>query len=409
MDMTVPDRLHTDVVVIGAGPAGLCFARSLVGTGLRVLVVERLPESTLADPPFDGREIALTHRSVRLLQQLDVWPRIPDAEIAPLRDACVHDGISGPVMHLDSRDGGLQQLGYLVPNHLIRRAAYEAVKDSAQVTLLTDMQVAGLRTDDRGAELQLADGRSIDARLVVAADSRFSDSRRAMGIGAALHDFGKTMLVCRMAHEHPHDQIAREHFDYGATIALLPLPGNCSSVVLTQTARRIEALQQADPADFAREIEQRLRHRLGAMELVSTRHSYPLVAVWAERFVATRYALIGDAAVGMHPVTAHGFNLGLLGADTLAAAIARAAAQGGDIGNARLLSDYESRHRRAGRPLYLATNAIVGLYTDDRLPARIARRAVLRIGQRVAPLRKALVAGLSEAAPARPATDIAGR
>jgi 2-polyprenyl-6-methoxyphenol hydroxylase-like FAD-dependent oxidoreductase len=116
-------------------------------------------------------------------------------------------------------------------------------------------------------------------------------------------------------------------------------------------------------------------------------HSYPLATVWSHHFAATRAALIGDAAVGMHPVTAHGFNLGLRSAVDLATRVARAAERGKDIGGTHLLRGYETGHRAAAAPLFAATEIITGLYTDDRAPARVARPILLRAAARVSPVR----------------------
>jgi 2-polyprenyl-6-methoxyphenol hydroxylase-like FAD-dependent oxidoreductase len=132
------------------------------------------------------------------------------------------------------------------------------------------------------------------------------------------------------------------------------------------------------------------------MRPLSSRHVYPLVAVYARRFAAPRFALVGDAAVGMHPVTAHGFNYGLRGQHVLAGLIAGAVANKGDIGAPALLLRYERAHRLATRPFYLATNATARLYTDDSLPARVLRDVVLRIGERLPPVRHMMVAKLME-------------
>jgi 2-polyprenyl-6-methoxyphenol hydroxylase-like FAD-dependent oxidoreductase len=122
------------------------------------------------------------------------------------------------------------------------------------------------------------------------------------------------------------------------------------------------------------------------MSLASERYAYPLVAVYPSRFVSRRYAVIGDAAVGMHPVTAHGFNLGLVGQDTLAGLVRAAHTRGADIASDEVLQRYDRAHRRATLPLFLATNAIVRLYTDDSPPARLVRGALLGAASRVAPI-----------------------
>ena len=393
--------MECDVVVVGAGPAGLSFAAALGGTGLRIAVVERLDAAVLADPPFDGREIALTHRSVGHLEAIGAWAHIPAEHVAPMREARVLNGGSSYFMRFDSGRRSGTPLGHLVANHLIRRAVHHAATALPEVTLIAGVAVDGVETTTDGATVRLADGRHLTARLVVAADTRFSELRRRQGIGAEMRDFGRVMMVCRVEHAEPHDEVATEWFDYGQTIAMLPLAGNRSSFILTLPAREMDAVMALDDAGFGTEATRRYRGRLGEMQLVSTRHAYPLVAVYAERFVSTRFALMGDAAVGMHPVTAHGFNFGLRGADALATRIRAAAAAGRDIGGAELLRGYDREHRLATRPTYLATNITAMLYADERLPARLLRDAALRIGNLVPPFRRIITHRLMESGPPR--------
>jgi ubiquinone biosynthesis UbiH/UbiF/VisC/COQ6 family hydroxylase len=386
-----------DILVAGAGPAGLCLARALADTGLTIGLVEVQAEAVLANPPYDGREIALTHLSSQLLRRYGLWERFSPEEISTLRDARVMDGRGQTAMDLHHGDSGKSELGYLVSNHVIRRAAWEATRGQERLSVRTGSKVTGVQVAKDAARVQLAGGETLQARLLVAADSRFSESRRAVGIAATMRDFGKTMLVCRMEHEVDHGQVAVEWFGYGQTVALLPLQGGHScSVVLTLPDQQIRTLLALPESDFAREIERRLDRRLGAMRLDSGRFPYPLVGVYPSRLVATRFAAIGDAAVGMHPVTAHGFNFGLRGIETLAGEIRACLKAGRDFAAETALARFERAHRAATRPLYLVTQAIVALYTNDSPPARIAREILLRVGSRLAPFRKAIVATLAE-------------
>jgi len=362
-----------------------------------VLLVERSPEAALADPAFDGREIALTHRSQALLRELDAWDRIPAGDRAPLREARVLDGASPFALSFAPEGRAGVPLGMLVPNHLIRRALFDAVRGADCATVLAGVAVEAVETSPAGGVLRLADGRQVRARLVVAADTRFSQARRQMGIATTQRDFGKSMLVARVTHEKPHGGIATEWFGHGQTVAMLPLNGDLSSIVLTLPAPAIEAMLAMSPEAFGADVTSRTASRWGAMALAGTRHAYPLVATYAHRFVGTRFALIGDAAVGMHPVTAHGFNLGLGGAHLLGSAIRTAQARGRDIADPGGLLRYEMAHRRASWPLFAATNAIAGLYTDDRSPARLLRGAVLRLGAALPPVRRLVTARLMEA------------
>lgn len=386
-----------NIVVVGAGPAGLCFTRALAGTSRTIALVETQSEAALADPAFDGREIALTHFSANVLREMGIWERFNASDISALRDAKVLNGPSLQGMNIEHRYSGKSELGYLISNHLIRKAAYEAVKTSPNVTLITDTRVSDLRMDSEGGTVLLANGDTLRASLVVAADSRFSSARRAMGISARMYDFGKVMMVCCMEHDEPHEHVAWEWFDYGQTLALLPMNGRRSSVVVTLPNQDIQALLTMEPDAFNSAMAARFAHRLGGMRLASTRHAYPLVAVYADRFVGQRFALVGDAAVGMHPVTAHGFNFGLRSADTLAGGIAMAVRNGTDIAAPALLQAYQRTHRRATLPLYVATHAIAKLYTSESMPSRLLRSAFLSIGERITPFKKFVAATLTGA------------
>lgn len=385
----------TDVAIIGAGPAGLCFAKSLAESGLKVVVLERQTEAALSNPAFDGREIALTHHSVQLMRELGLWERIEPQDISPLRDARVFNGSSLLSLNIGHRDTQQTELGYLISNHLIRKAAYDEVKSSPMITLKTEAQVTGIQSDIKGVQVTLANDEIIQAKLLIGADSRFSETRRAMGIAADMHDFGKTMMVCVMEHAKSHEHTAWEWFDYGQTLALLPMNGLRSSVVITLPPDEMNHLMKIDEDDFNREVSARFKHRLGAMRLVSTRHAYPLVTVYSKRLIGQRFALIGDAAVGMHPVTAHGFNFGLNSVATLSAEIKSALAAGKDIASHSLLIRYEQKHRRDTRPLFLATHAIAKIYASDSPPLRLLRAGVLQIGNRISPFKRAVAGFLA--------------
>ena len=422
---------HFDVLVVGAGPAGLCLAQRLKPMGLRVALVEQASASALAEPAFDGREIALTQHSVGLLKQLGMWQHLPTDAISPLRQARVMDGANPFAMTVSHDDVAVAstqtppaELGFLVGNHHIRRAAFHALNpvvvqkneqksliapdsiefDAPEIDgtwLLTGEVVQAVATSAEGAQVTLAHGQVLRADLLVAADSRHSGTRRALGLAADMHDFGRSMLVCTMTHDEPHHHAAWEWFDYGQTLALLPM-NPCpstgmhrSSVVLTLPASEMLAVEQLGEAAFNTQLQQRFANRLGRMTLVSTRHVYPLVAVYPRRLVGQRLACVGDAACGMHPVTAHGFNLGLKSVEALVAELQRARRLGRALSDAAVLARYERTHWLASRPTYLATQLVAGLFTHESTPARVLRHLAVRAGQRLTPFRRALAASLT--------------
>ena len=391
--------LHSDILVVGAGPAGLSFAAELAGSGLKITLIEKSPLEILQNPPYDGREIALTHLSREIMQRLGMWDLIPKDEIYPLRDAKVLNGQSDYQLHFpqptQARGEPADCLGYLISNHNIRKAAYEVVSKLENVTILTGTGVKEVKTSEDEAQVILENGEVLSGRLLLAADSRFSQTRRQLGISSDMHDYSRTMFVCRMKHTLSNQHTAYECFHYGRTIALLPLEEHLTNTVITVDSDKADTIKKMSPEELAVSVKEQLKGRLGDMELVSTIHNYPLVGMIAQRFYGKRSALIGDAAVGMHPVTAHGFNLGLSSADLLAKLILEAEQRGQDIGAASLLEKYSTKHMLHAQPIYHGTNMLLKLFTNETAPAKILRGLVLRASNNFPPLKKLITKQLT--------------
>lgn len=407
--------MNTDVLIVGAGPAGLSLAISLAHAGLQATVLELQNETQLARPAPDGREIALTHPSVQTLQRLGSWARLHDHEIGTIRDAIVHDGPVGQRSTLDivAAGSGADYLGRIVPNHALRRTAWEVASTTEGVTLITGARVTQVSTYPTHAEVHYTtedqgvrvDAAPLKAPLVVAADSRFSSVRRMLGVGTQMTDFGRSVIVCRLTHTEPHEEKAHECFGYDRTLAILPLQPDpetgellCSAVVTTDSADA-QQLMQLSPEDFAAHVQQHFQDRLGDMQLAGERHIYPLVATYAHRFSGERFALLGDAAVGMHPVTAHGFNLGLSGMERLTACIVSARTAGQDWGKAAVLAPYAQGHHRHAWPIFQGTNTVVKLFTDARPLPRLVRQAIIGVSRNLPPVKAAIVAQLTGRSP----------
>ncbi|MCO1336583.1 5-demethoxyubiquinol-8 5-hydroxylase UbiM [Microbulbifer sp. OS29] len=382
--------MESDVAIVGAGPAGLSLAVMLARKGCRAAVIERQNKTALSAPADDGREIALTHKSYRLLQALGAWQRLCPEEISPLNAAQVIDGNSPATLHF-SQDG-TGPLGYIVSNSAIRRVLYETAVATDNIELICSSTVTAMKLSGGFRQLQFEKGGGVRAPLVVAADSRFSEVRRMAGIGADMCDFGRVAIVGPVRTALGHQGIAREYFRYGSTLALLPLSeeGRSSAVVTVPASLSAQVMAMSD-VDFAAHVSRESASQLGVVEAFGERCCYPLVAVYAHRFSAERFALVGDAAVGMHPVTAHGFNLGLAGADALVRQLDGVNRLYNSAQLARALVRYQALHRLGSRPIYSGTNRVVDLFTDDRLPAKFLRKMVLRISDRFPPIRKAIV------------------
>lgn len=383
--------MNSDIIVIGAGPTGLAFARQFANTNINLTIIEKSPLTVLQDPPYDGREIALTHFSREIMQKLDIWARIPENEIYRLRDAKVYNGKSNYTLHFQepklARGQETDRLGYLISNNNIRRAAYESVACMNNVQLLCGVGVKNVNTHPHNAQIELENGDILTSKLVVAADSRMSQTRRQLGISADLHDFGRTVIVFRTRHTLSNEHTASECFFYGRTLALLPLESHLTNCVITISNTKAHELLDISPEDLVREAQTMLKGKLGEMEIAGSIHTYPLMGVHANRFYTHRAALIGDAAVGMHPVTAHGYNLGLESSVTLAKLILKAHKYQKDIASKTLLEEYNFKHQLHTRPLYHGTNAMINFFTNDSTPIKLLRNAALRISNNLPPLK----------------------
>ena len=381
-----------DVVIIGAGPVGLAMACRLAKVGLNIAIVDKVTELDLSQPEMDGREIALAHRSQQYLSEIGAWQRIAVNDIHRLQDATVMSGASPFTLDFTRNDSNDEPLGYLVANHNIRQALYEQAAAYTNIHIITERKLKSAWTGNA----VLDDGTTLSTQLLIASDSRFSESRRMFGIGAKMKDYGRVMIVCNVEHAKDHNSTARECFLYGKTCAILPLGDKVSSVVITVNANLAQEMLSLSGEQYAQQAEQFISGRLGKMKLITKRFNYPLVGVYSDRFVSRRFALIGDAAVGMHPVTAQGFNMGLQGVDTLANAVIKASNRGTDIGSMRVLQTYEIRHQLHCRPIYEATNAIVKLYTNDHPAAKLVRSATLLLGNKLSPFKNLVARKLTQ-------------
>ncbi len=387
--------MEYDIVIIGGGQAGLSFACSMMETNIKILLVEKRPLELLCDPKPDGREIALTHLSVDILKKMGAWQTIPEDVISPLKEARIFDGNTSSSLNFSSDNSSNSELGYLIPNYKLCKSLYKQLQSASNVEILTDVMVEDVIRQDVFSSVTLSTGKQINTKLVIAADSRFSTIRRKMGIPALIKDFSKVMVVSQMKLEKPHHHIALECFHYGRTVALLPMVGNHASIVMTVTADKADEIAKQSEHEFNSQITQLFKGEFGKMELEGEHFAYPLVGVYSQSLVSHRFALIGDAAVGMHPVTAHGSNLGLRGQDILADTLKEALRVGSDIGAINVLKRYENKQIHITRILYFGTNSIVALFTNDAPIAKQIRKVALKVASHFPPIKHVITRHLT--------------
>lgn len=386
--------LEVDVLIVGGGLVGGTLAAMLAAEGLEVAVVDAEDPKTAARPTADGRVSAIALSSKRLLEAAGLWGDLA-GDAAPIRDIRVAEGHSPFFLHYDSREVGGEPFGYMVENRTLRRAIARRIAGERRIRLLAPVRI---QTLDRGAVAALAvlDRKvgglaRVRGALAVAADGRASRTRRDAGIGVTRRGYDQTAIVCTIRHERPHHFVAHELFQPAGPFAILPMNdhgGHRSAIVWAERPDVAPLMAALDDDAFAREIQRRAGDFLGTIRLDSPRWTYPLSVQFAQRMVAHRLALAGDAAHAMHPVAGQGLNMGLRDVAALAEVLSEAKGLGLDLGSAAVLERY-GRWRRFDNGLMLAmTDTLVRFFSNDIGPIKAARAIGLSAVNRIAPLRR---------------------
>jgi 2-octaprenyl-6-methoxyphenol hydroxylase len=316
-----------DVVIVGGGMVGASFALALRATPLRILLIESVPPDSAAQPSFDERTTALGNGSRQIFETLGVWPAM-SGDASPIRSIHVSDAGRFGVARLDAQEQGIHAFGYVVPNRVIGRALWQALREAPniQVAVPAKLKSATLREDGVLLDVNI-DGVSekVRAAVAVAADGAGSVLRASAGIEAAVEDYDQIAIVVNAATERPHTGEAFERFTASGPLAVLPVTGGGYAVVWAVSPTRAAELIALDEAGFAAELLSAFGWRAGRWTRIGRRNSYPLALTRAEETVSGRVVLIGNAAQALHPVAGQGFNLGLRDAATLAEMLASAA------------------------------------------------------------------------------------
>ena len=338
----------SDIAIVGGGLNGPALALALAQAGFTVTVIDSLPEKTRKNAAFDGRAYALALASQRLLKAIGVWERAGD-NAQPMLDIKVTDGRAGEgpapfFMHFDHAEIEEGPMGYMLEDRFLRRAFLEAMKDQAGITEICDT-VTAQQADNQGVTLTLASGQTLRAGLLIGCDGRKSGTAERAGIKRSGWDYGQTALVCAIAHEKPHNGVAHQFFMPPGPLAILPLPGDRSSIVWSETHEMAAGIHALSDDDYLEVLRPRFGDFLGEISLEGKRFTYPLNLTIANSFVGERLALIGDAAHGMHPIAGQGLNAGLRDIAALAQVLTEARQRGEDIGSSLVLDRYQEWRR----------------------------------------------------------------
>ena len=385
------EHVSVDVVVVGGAMSGLATAAALTSAGLSVAIIDRADPRDAEVARNDVRTTAISLSSRRMLTVLGAWQGVADTA-EPILDIRISDADSRAHMHYDHAEVGDDPMGHIVDNSKLKTSLLGVLEcNPGEVSFLAPATVADLQVGPASAKILLEDGRSVSAPLVVAADGRRSTIRDLAGLRVHELPYHQTSIVETIAHEKPHRNVAHERFLPGGPLALLPLNGQRSALVWTERTSLAKRIAALDDDAFAVALQERFGDSLGKLRPVGPRRSYPLSLTVAEKFIADRVALVGDAAHAIHPIAGQGFNLGLRDVAALAEVVADAVRLGQDPGSAIVLEQYQRRRRFDAMSLIGFTDGLNRLFSNDIAPIRRLRGLGLAITRRIGPLKRAAV------------------
>jgi 2-octaprenylphenol hydroxylase len=380
-----------EIVIIGGGCVGGTLACALAEAGLHVAVVEA--REAVAEWPVDSvdlRVFAITRASERIFRSIGCWDAIERGGVSPFRDMHVWDAGGAGEIHFDCAELGEPTLGYIIEQRVIQAALNARMQSLPMLERLCPAELSGFERRDAAVRIALADGRVLQAALLVGADGAESRVRGLGQIAVEARAYRQDAIVAVVTTELPHRETAWQRFLPSGPLAFLPLRDGRSSIVWSTSPQQAAELVALDEAAFLERLSEAFDHRLGRVVAVEERMRFPLQRLHATRYVAERLALIGDAAHVIHPLAGQGVNLGLLDAATLAEVILDTRQAGRDIGRLGNLRRYERWRRGDNQRMQLAMDGFKALFGQTAAPVRLLRNAGLSLVDRSGPLKQTL-------------------
>jgi 2-octaprenyl-6-methoxyphenol hydroxylase len=289
------------------------------------------------------------------------------------------EGASPYFVHFDHCEIEEGPMGHMIEDRFLRRILLDKLAATDCVTHMAEAKVAHHEIDMAGATVRLADGRVLRGRILVGCDGRQSAVAQRSGIRRTGWQYSQSSLVCAVEHELPHQGSAHQLFMPAGPMAILPLPGNRSSIVWTERTKQANVINGLSSAEYLACLRPCFGEFLGDVRLAGKRFIYPLGLSLAQSFIADRVALVGDAAHGIHPLAGQGLNLGLRDIAALAEVLVQAARRGQDIGSLTTLQSYQQWRRFDVALLAAATDGINRIFSNNNLLMRGMRNLALGV------------------------------
>lgn len=358
-----------EVIIVGGGLVGASLACALATAGVRVAVIEPFAPEADAQPSFDDRQIALAPATRRIFEALGLWPAIA-VEATPIREIHVSDRGGFGITRMSAAEEGLDALGHILPSRRLGSVLFQRLRSLPEITLYCPAKAHAVTADVTTATVRIEceqGMRSLSAPLLAVCDGARSRIRERLGIRLRERSYKQVAVIANVTPERNPGGRAYERFLPGGPLGVLPAAGGCCAVVWTVPADEADAVLKWDEPEFLARLQAQFGYRLGRFLAVGKRSAYPLTALAAERCVAPRALVIGNAAHTLHPVAGQGFNLAMRDVAVLAELVADALVAGGDPGAPWLLERYQRLRRVDYRRTLAFTDGIVRIFSN-RLP-----------------------------------------
>ncbi|MDB4307681.1 2-octaprenyl-6-methoxyphenyl hydroxylase [Gammaproteobacteria bacterium] len=356
-----------DIVVAGGGLVGGSLAIALAEASCRVALVEAVPPDSEIQPSFDDRTIALSRGSYRILSSLGIWPLIEN-DVWPITKIHVSEQKRFGTAMIDAAEQGIPELGFVIKSRQLGTAIWARLAELPAVEITCPARVAATELTDESRVVTLEDDagkRDISANLLVVADGARSKLRGSLGIGSTERDYDQVAVVANIqVSEKYAGSVAYERFTSEGPLAILPGKAGRYTVVLARTSQSAPTVMAMSDDELLALVQASFGYRLGHFSRIGKRYAYPLYLVQADAVVAERAAVIGNAAHGLHPVAAQGFNLGLRDAASLAELVVDGyrSDDGFDPGSAGLLDAYSEWRQVDQRKVVGFTDSLIRMF-----------------------------------------------
>ncbi len=379
-----------DVAVIGTGIVGLAAALGFSQQGFSVALVgpPANPHRSKPADAFDPRIYAIAPASVELLERLAVWGSIDQQRTCAVERMRVF-GDAGDELTFDAYGATVERLATIIEEGEVLRALDAACGFQPTIKRIAS-HLASIHIAPEAVDVELEGGRSLSTLLVAGADGANSSVRAAAGISASVKSYQQTAVVANFECERPHLNTAWQWFTDEGVVALLPLPGDRVSLVWSAPTALANELTALSAGQLATRVTERTAAVLGTLAAIGKAHTFPLRRLTVSSLIASRVALIGDAAHVIHPLAGQGLNLGLQDV-ALLLDVVRAREPFRDIGDIALLRRYERGRAEAISLMRFATDSLARLFAFDDPLARRLRNVGMAAVNRVGPLKNALI------------------